>query len=142
MEEAKNEVVEFVDYLKYPQRYSELGARTPKVSPCWYIIVIIMASAILSFPFELCMGTSIPHNYYKELRTRGMYFLPPNPTPCPPLGGTIVRPPGTGKTLLARALAAEACVPFLSIAGSDFVEVYAGEGVRKVGSVRCEGVRV
>ncbi len=93
MEEAKNEVVEFVDYLKYPQRYSELGARTPKVSPCWYIIVILMASAILSFPFELCMGTSIPHNYYKELRTRGMYFLPPNPTPRPPLGGTIVRPP-------------------------------------------------
>ncbi len=37
MEEAKNEVVEFVDYLKYPQRYSELGARTPKVrSYCYY----------------------------------------------------------------------------------------------------------
>ncbi|XP_064399044.1 paraplegin-like [Halichondria panicea] len=77
MEEAKNEVVEFVDYLKYPQRYSELGARTPK-------------------------------------------------------GALLYGPPGTGKTLLARALAAEACVPFLSIAGSDFVEVYAGTGAARV----------
>ena len=41
-------------------------------------------------------------------------------------GALLHGPPGTGKTLLARAIAAEAKVPFLSIAGSDFVEVYAG----------------
>ena len=42
-------------------------------------------------------------------------------------GALLHGPPGTGKTLLARAIAAEAKVPFLSIAGSDFVEIYAGQ---------------
>jgi hypothetical protein len=44
-------------------------------------------------------------------------------------GALLHGPPGTGKTLLARAIAAEAGVPFLSIAGSDFVEIYAGQCV-------------
>ena len=44
-------------------------------------------------------------------------------------GALLHGPPGTGKTLLARAIAAEAKVPFLSIAGSDFVEIYAGKSV-------------
>ena len=47
-------------------------------------------------------------------------------------GALLHGPPGTGKTLLARAIAAEAMVPFLSIAGSDFVEVYAGECIYRV----------
>jgi spastic paraplegia protein 7 len=73
MEEAKTEVMEFVDYLKDPWRFSDLGARIPK-------------------------------------------------------GALLHGPPGTGKTLLARAIASEAHVPFLSIAGPDFVEMFAGVG--------------
>ncbi|CAH3176045.1 unnamed protein product [Porites evermanni] len=77
MEEAKLEVMEFVDYLKSPQRYSELGAKIPK-------------------------------------------------------GALLVGPPGTGKTLLAKAVATEADVPFLTMAGSDFVEVFSGVGSARV----------
>lgn len=77
MEEAKEEVMEFIDYLRHPKRYSELGARIPK-------------------------------------------------------GALLHGPPGTGKTLLARAIASEASVPFLSIAGSDFVEMFAGVGSARV----------
>mmetsp|Transcript_1728 Transcript_1728/g.2407 ORF Transcript_1728/g.2407 Transcript_1728/m.2407 type:complete len:165 (+) Transcript_1728:941-1435(+) len=63
---AKQEVVEFVDFLKNPEKYKKLGAKVPK-------------------------------------------------------GALLVGPPGTGKTLLAKAVAGEAGVPFLSISGSDFV---------------------
>lgn len=77
MEEAKLEVMEFVDYLKSPMRYSELGAKIPK-------------------------------------------------------GALLVGPPGTGKTLLAKAVATEADVPFLTMAGSDFVEVFSGVGSARV----------
>ena len=48
---------------------------------------------------------------------------------CCVQGALLYGPPGTGKTLLARAIASEASVPFLSIAGSDFVEMYAGNPV-------------
>lgn len=74
MKEAKQEVMEFVDYLKDPNRFTSLGARIPK-------------------------------------------------------GALLHGPPGTGKTLLARAIAGESQVPFLSIAGPDFVEVFAGKVV-------------
>ncbi|KAL5467700.1 hypothetical protein EMCRGX_G031963 [Ephydatia muelleri] len=77
MQEAKQEVIEFVEYLRTPQKYSQLGAKIPK-------------------------------------------------------GALLYGPPGTGKTLLARAIASEASVPFLSIAGSDFVEMYAGVGSARV----------
>ncbi|XP_020625881.1 paraplegin-like [Orbicella faveolata] len=77
MEEAKLEVMEFVDYLKSPGRYAELGAKIPK-------------------------------------------------------GALLVGPPGTGKTLLAKAVATEADVPFLTMAGSDFVEVFSGVGSARV----------
>ncbi|XP_019849889.1 PREDICTED: paraplegin-like [Amphimedon queenslandica] len=77
MEEAKTEVMEFVDYLKFPKKFSELGARIPK-------------------------------------------------------GALLHGPPGTGKTLLARAIAGEASVPFISIAGPDFVEMFAGVGSARV----------
>ena len=76
-DEEKEELQELVDFLKQPERYTELGARIPK-------------------------------------------------------GVLLVGPPGTGKTLLAKAVAGEAGVPFLSISGSDFVEMYVGVGASRV----------
>jgi cell division protease FtsH len=77
VEEAKEELQEVVDFLKYPGRYQALGGKLPKG--------VLLAGA-----------------------------------------------PGTGKTLLARAVAGEAGVPFLSITGSDFVEMYVGVGASRV----------
>ena len=75
--EAKVEIEEIVEFLKNPQRYTELGAKIPK-------------------------------------------------------GALLVGPPGTGKTLLAKAVAGEADVPFLSMSGSDFVEMFVGVGAARV----------
>ncbi|MCL2526902.1 MAG: ATP-dependent zinc metalloprotease FtsH [Defluviitaleaceae bacterium] len=77
LEEEKAEMSEIVNFLKSPQRYSDIGARIPK-------------------------------------------------------GVLLVGPPGTGKTFLARAVAGEANVPFYSISGSDFVELYVGVGASRV----------
>ena len=74
---AKEEVVEIVDFLKNPQKYTALGGKIPK-------------------------------------------------------GALLVGPPGTGKTLLAKAVAGEANVPFFSISGSDFVEMFVGVGASRV----------
>ncbi len=75
--EAKTEVAEIVDFLKNPQRYTNLGGKIPK-------------------------------------------------------GALLVGPPGTGKTLLAKAVAGEADVPFFSLSGSDFVEMFVGVGASRV----------
>ncbi len=77
LEEAKVEVVEVVDFLKNPKKYTSLGGKIPK-------------------------------------------------------GVLLVGPPGTGKTLLAKAVAGEAKVPFFSISGSDFVEMFVGVGASRV----------
>jgi cell division protease FtsH len=77
VEEAKEEVGELVDFLRNPQKFSNLGGRIPR-------------------------------------------------------GVLMVGPPGTGKTLLARAIAGEAKVPFYSISGSDFVEMFVGVGASRV----------
>ena len=77
LDEAKEEVVEIVDFLKNPQKYTALGGKIPK-------------------------------------------------------GVLLVGPPGTGKTLLAKAVAGEADVPFFSISGSDFVEMFVGVGASRV----------
>ena len=74
---AKEEVMEIVDFLKNPQKYTSLGGKIPK-------------------------------------------------------GALLVGPPGTGKTLLAKAVAGEANVPFFSISGSDFVEMFVGVGASRV----------
>lgn len=75
--EAKEEVVEIVDFLKYPDRYASVGAKIPK-------------------------------------------------------GVLLVGPPGTGKTLLAKAVAGEASVPFFSMSGSSFIEMFVGLGASRV----------
>lgn len=76
-EEAKEEVVEIVDFLKFPARYASIGAKIPK-------------------------------------------------------GVLLVGPPGTGKTLLAKAVAGEANVPFFSMSGSSFIEMFVGLGASRV----------
>ncbi|MGA1976259.1 MAG: ATP-dependent zinc metalloprotease FtsH [Bacteroidales bacterium] len=77
LEEAKAEVMEIVDFLKNPKKYTQLGGKIPK-------------------------------------------------------GALLIGPPGTGKTLLAKAVAGEANVPFFSISGSDFVEMFVGVGASRV----------
>ena len=77
VDEAKEEVIEIIDFLKDPQKFQKLGGRIPK-------------------------------------------------------GVLIIGPPGTGKTLLAKAIAGEAGVPFFSISGSDFVEMFVGVGASRV----------
>jgi AFG3 family protein len=77
LEEAKTEVMEIVDFLKNPRKYTKLGGKIPK-------------------------------------------------------GALLIGPPGTGKTLLAKAVAGEANVPFFSISGSDFVEMFVGVGASRV----------
>ncbi|KAK3165936.1 hypothetical protein QOZ80_1AG0039530 [Eleusine coracana subsp. coracana] len=79
-DEAKQEIMEFVHFLKNPKKYEELGAKIPK-------------------------------------------------------GALLVGPPGTGKTLLAKAAAGESGVPFLSISGSDFMEMFVGVGPSRVRSL-------
>ena len=76
-EEAKESLVEIVDFLNNPQKYTEIGARLPK-------------------------------------------------------GALLVGPPGTGKTLMAKAVAGEAGVPFFSLSGSEFVEMFVGVGASRV----------
>lgn len=77
VDEAKQELIEIVDFLKRPKKYADLGAKIPK-------------------------------------------------------GVLLIGPPGTGKTLLARAVAGEAGVPFFSISGSEFVEMFVGVGASRV----------
>lgn len=77
LDEAKVELMEIVDFLKHPKKYTELGGKIPK-------------------------------------------------------GALLVGPPGTGKTLLAKAVAGQAQVPFFSLSGSDFVEMFVGVGASRV----------
>ncbi|MCB9251705.1 MAG: ATP-dependent metallopeptidase FtsH/Yme1/Tma family protein [Flavobacteriales bacterium] len=77
LEEAKTEVMEIVDFLKNPKKYTDLGGKIPK-------------------------------------------------------GALLIGPPGTGKTLMAKAVAGEANVPFFSLSGSDFVEMFVGVGASRV----------
>ncbi|KAK0554174.1 AAA ATPase afg3 [Tilletia horrida] len=77
MDEAKEEIMEFVQFLKNPEKYTKLGAKIPR-------------------------------------------------------GAILSGPPGTGKTLLAKATAGEAAVPFLSVSGSEFVEMFVGVGPSRV----------
>ena len=86
-DEAKESLVEVVDFLHNPQKYSKIGAKLPK-------------------------------------------------------GALLVGPPGTGKTLLAKAVAGEAHVPFFSLTGSDFIELYVGVGASRVRDLFKEAAKV
>lgn len=77
MQKAKEEIVEFIDFLKHPTKYSKLGARIPK-------------------------------------------------------GALLTGPPGTGKTMIAKACAGQSKVPFFTISGSEFIEMYVGVGAQRV----------
>lgn len=77
MDEAKVEITEFVEFLKYPEKFTKVGAKIPR-------------------------------------------------------GALLSGPPGTGKTMLAKAAAGEAGVPFLTVSGSDFVEMFVGVGASRV----------
>lgn len=77
LQEAKEEVMEIVEFLKHPEKFTKLGGKIPK-------------------------------------------------------GALLIGPPGTGKTLLAKAVAGEAGVPFFSLSGSDFVEMFVGVGAARV----------
>ncbi|CAK9179444.1 unnamed protein product [Ilex paraguariensis] len=97
-DEAKQEIMEFVHFLKNPKKYEELGAKIPK-------------------------GALLNPKKYEELGAKI------------PKGALLVGPPGTGKTLLAKATAGESDVPFLSISGSDFMEMFVGVGPARVRSL-------
>ena len=86
-DEAKESLVEIIDFLHYPQKYAAIGAKLPK-------------------------------------------------------GALLVGPPGTGKTLLAKAVAGEASVPFFSISGSDFVEMFVGVGASRVRDLFQQAAKV
>ena len=86
-DEAKESLVEIIDFLHNPQRYAAIGAKLPK-------------------------------------------------------GALLVGPPGTGKTLLAKAVAGEASVPFFSISGSDFVEMFVGVGASRVRDLFQQAAKV
>ena len=86
-DEAKESLLEIIDFLHNPQKYTEIGAKLPK-------------------------------------------------------GALLVGPPGTGKTLLAKAVAGEANVPFFSISGSDFVEMFVGVGASRVRDLFKEASKV
>uniref|UniRef100_A0A0R3RIR8 AAA domain-containing protein n=1 Tax=Elaeophora elaphi TaxID=1147741 RepID=A0A0R3RIR8_9BILA len=84
-EEAKIEIMEFVNFLKNPEQYKKLGAKIPKASLLMHIV-----------------------------------------------GAVLTGPPGTGKTLLAKATAGEANVPFITVSGSEFLEMFVGVGPARV----------
>ena len=86
LQEAKQEVMEFVDYLKQPEKYQRLGAKVPR-------------------------------------------------------GALLLGPPGCGKTMLAKAVATEANVPFLSMNGSEFIEMIGGLGAARVRDLFKEAKR-
>ena len=80
MQKAKEEIVEFIDFLKFPKKYNDLGARIPR-------------------------------------------------------GALLTGPPGTGKTMIAKACAGQSKVPFFTISGSEFIEMYVGVGAQRVRSL-------
>ena len=116
-EEAKTEILEFVNFLKNPEHYHKLGAKIPR-------------GAILQVTFILNPSRTTPHAlplmHYHSRTTP--YLLTVTHRVLPITLSVFQGPPGTGKTLIAKATAGEAGVPFLSISGSEFMEMFVGVG--------------
>ena len=104
-DEAKENLAEIVDYLHNPKKYTDVGASMPK-------------GVLLVGPPGT--GKTMLPKKYNDLGAKI------------PKGVLLYGPPGTGKTLLAKAVAGEANVPFFSMSGSEFVEMFVGMGASKV----------
>ena len=142
VDEAKAEVAEIVEFLKDPSKFQRLGGKIPKG-----VLMVgppgtgktLLARAIAGeakVPFFTISGSDFVDEAKAEV-AEIVEFLK-DPSKFQRLGGKIpkgvlmVGPPGTGKTLLARAIAGEAKVPFFTISGSDFVEMFVGVGASRV----------
>ena len=125
--------MEFIDYLKTPTQFTHLGARIPKVVGVKdsHMHWTQRFTHALDTETHTCTGHRDSHMHWTQRLTHALDTETHTPSPSPtflPLlqGALLYGPPGTGKTLLAKAVAGEASVPFISIAGSDFVEMFAG----------------
>ena len=125
---AKLELVEVVDFLKNPDKYTALGAKIPK--GC-LLVRAHAAPGRAASPAVLPRPVRVfdrPLSYSKQR----IYAPSPIKLLPPPILTPQVGPPGTGKTLLAKAVAGEAGVPFFSCAASEFVELFVGVGASRV----------
>ena len=144
-DEAKVEVMEFVDFLKRPAKYEKLGAKIPRgrvvqaktlvsrhgVSHRWGVLLMTYCPCVMLCDLTTCYF--IESSWFQCLKqTTTNHFKACFQLQRAALqqGALLVGPPGTGKTLLAKATAGESGVPFLSISGSDFMEMFVGRGLR------------
>src|SRR5450756_957345 len=142
-EEAKEEVSELVDFLRDPSKFQKLGGRIPKG-----VLMVgnpgtgktLLARAIAGeakVPFFSISGSDFVEMFVGvgAARVRDMFEQAKKQAPCIVFIDEIDavgRQRGNGKTLLAKAIAGEAKVPFFSISGSDFVEMFVGVGAARV----------
>jgi len=136
IDEAKSEFEEIVSFLKQPDKYTVVGAKIPFgifAPTTVYLSARFERRPDTGVKFEDIAGIDEAKSEFEEI----VSFLkqPDKYTVVGakiPKGILLVGPPGTGKTLLAKAIANEADVPFFSVAGSEFVEMFIGIGAARV----------